>query len=141
MSKRIPIEEIDTQEGHHRLIDQYWNGFATMAYLGHLQEGRGVVVLDLNGLTELEVHSSNLEPLMHYDVFDGFKLDSLEEGSVKDQFIQIQKMIESYDPDKEIIVLVYASDFDQSAKLSVYRLPHGKHLTPPEAYKQSGEVN
>ena len=141
MSKKTPIEDIDTEEGHCRLIYQYWNGFATLAYYGHLQEGRGVVVLDLNGLTELEVNAENLGPLMHYDVLNAFQIGSLGEDSVADKFRQIQKLVETYDPTKEIVVLVYGKDFQETANFIVHRLPHGQLLSPPEAYKQSGEVH
>lgn len=141
MSKKVPIEVIDTREGHAALVNQYWDNFALTAYAGYIQAGRGAVTLNLDGLTELEIDATALEPLMDYAVYAGFGLDSSEDDDIKKMFTEIGEQVDSYDPEKEIIVLVYRRTFEENSDFGLYKFPHGPFEAPPRVYKKYNPVN
>ena len=141
MSKKISIEVIDTTEGHYKIIRQYWNGFALRAYEGYVGEGRGTVTFDLNGITEMEINADSLYPLMDYAVFDGDVIESMEEDNLKEKFRKIKEVIDTYNPNKEIIVLVYGRNYKEDAKFQVHKMPHESRATPVEIYQKEHPVN
>jgi len=136
MSKKVPIEVIDTKEGHAALVNQYWDSFARTAYQGYILGGRGAVTLNLDGLNELEPDAPAIESLMDYAVYAGFGLPSEEDEDIKRMFTEIGEQVDSYDPEEEIIVLVYGRTFEENSDFTIHRFAHGPFEAPPRVYKK-----
>jgi hypothetical protein len=103
---KVPLELIDSRDGHLGLVAQFWDGFATTAWQGYLQGGRGAVLLDLSEATDMDIDADSIEPLIEYLALNS-DVDFGEEP-----FKSLKVQLEDYDPEKEIMVLVYRRTFN-----------------------------
>ena len=127
MDNEIPLEEIDSREGHLKLIFIHWNLFAFMAWDGYKREGRGAVMLNLIDVTSEQLMGSDVRHQMAYigekgDTFKGWPSDEATE------------QIQVYEPETEILVFVYGRDYKSKGEPLVYRLDHGTSLAPPDVF-------
>ncbi|MCI0487520.1 MAG: hypothetical protein L0229_13080 [Blastocatellia bacterium] len=127
MDTDIPIEEIDTREGHLKLIFIHWNLFAFRAWDGYRRVGRGAVMLNLNDVTGEQLMGSDVQHQMAYlgERSDTFKNWPSDEAS---------EQVQVYDPESEILVFVYSRDYKPGGEPHVYRLEHGTSLAPPDVF-------
>lgn len=127
MENTIPIEEIDSREGHLKLIFIHWNLFAFMAWDGYRQHGRGGLVLDLGDATSGQLLGPEVRHRMSYlgERSDAFKNWPSEEAS---------KEVHLYEPESEILVFVYGRNHNIDGEFNFYRLAHGTSPAPPDVF-------
>jgi len=134
MSTGISIDEIDSRVGHLKLIFIHWNLFAYMAWDGYREYGRGAVIIDLRDSTPRQLLGQEVHHRMGYlgERSDVFKSWPSEEVAEK---------VEEYEPEDEIIVIVYGRDYEPGGDFSVYRLDHGTSLAPPDVYDEYNSIS
>lgn len=133
MKPKVPIDLIDSRDGHLGLVRQFWDGFATAAWEGYLQGGRGAVLLDLSAANDMDINADSIAPLMDYLALNsGFDFG---DGPLK----SLKRQLEDYDPEKEIMVLVYRRTFNMDGDFAFYRLPHADLSPPPIAFEEYAE--
>lgn len=100
---------------HNRVIEDYWQDIATVAWSGYLNNGRGIVRVDTT-----KTRTDSTLPLMLYQPL-----------SVRLEIDQL-KLVNNYEPSKEVIVCVLDDSGQHTCKA---RFPE---QTPPSVYSKSG---
>jgi hypothetical protein len=118
------IKEIDTPEGHQRLLRSEWRKFAAFAWEKYLAEGRGAIVINLRRGRQ---SGSGLQLPTSY----------LSEGSARLAKLggwpgeEMAQMIEQYDPEQDVVFIFLRLDGD------VFHYLVSDELTPPQAYQSN----
>jgi hypothetical protein len=129
VSSSFPLEFTDSTEGIAALVQQYWHAFALCAWEGFLTHDRGIVELNLDGITE--INADTLEGRINYG-----KLDPNMAEASQDPFKTVLEWTDVYDPNKEIILLVHGRNSSVDDDVRFYRFDSEARMAPPEVFEQ-----
>jgi hypothetical protein len=116
------LADMDTPDMHETFLRGQWKDFTRFAYAHYLKEGRGAILIDLKHAT---INAGGLQLPSYYVAEGGERLAKL--GGWPSQ--EIAEAVTSYDPELDLIFLVWRLDDE-----IIYYIATDE-LTPKKAYE------
>ncbi|HWP45115.1 MAG TPA: hypothetical protein VNO14_17875 [Blastocatellia bacterium] len=116
------VKQIDTPEGHQRLLKAEWRELAAFAWNKYLSEGRGAVIINLRRGRE---SGTGVQIPTSYVAEGSSRLAKLG-GWPGDEIAEI---VRQYDPRQEVVFIFMRLDGD------VFHYLVSDELTPPQAHR------
>jgi hypothetical protein len=116
------IKEIDSPEGHHRLMRSQWREFAALAWRKYLSEGRGAIIVNLRRGKET---GRALSIPTNYMAEGSESLARL--GGWPGE--EVAQIVSEYDPAEDVVFLFLRLDGD------VFHYLVSDEISPPQAYQ------